>query len=102
MRLSFSKPPVGGVEGSPYDGETYMMLVARRNSKVLFSKPRGYAHTMMHKRWIQFRVALQIQPYRTRDDRGVAVSRRLFGSGDEGKDQDVLRLAGDSPKNGRA
>jgi hypothetical protein len=45
---------------------------------------------------------VQIQPYRTRDDRGVAVSRRLFGSGDERKDQDVLRLAGDSPKNGRA
>ena len=101
MRLSFSKPPVGGVEESPYDGETYMMLVARRNSKVLFSKPRGNAHTM-HRRWIQFRVALQIQPYRTHDVRCVVFSRRLFGSGDRRKVQDVMRLAGDSPKNGRA
>jgi hypothetical protein len=56
----------------------------------------------MHKRRILSRVAVQIQPHRTRGRRSVVVGRRLFGSGDERKDQDALRLAGDSPKNGRA
>jgi hypothetical protein len=78
-----------------------MMLVVRKNSKGLFSKPCGNAHTM-HKRRIQSRAALQIQPYRTRDSRCVVFSRRLFGSGDKKKDQDVMRPVVDSPKNGRA
>jgi hypothetical protein len=33
--------------------------------------------------------------------RCVVVSQRLFGSGDEQKEQDEMRL-GDGPKNGRA
>jgi hypothetical protein len=45
-RLSFSKPPVGGVEESPYDGETYIVLRIEENSSAVFSKPYGYAHTM--------------------------------------------------------
>jgi hypothetical protein len=61
-----------------------MMLVVRRNSELVFSKPCGKAHRM-HKRRMQCRVVSQMQPYKTRDDRCVVVSRRLFGSGDQEK-----------------
>jgi hypothetical protein len=81
MRLFSSKQPVDGVEGSPYEGKTYIVLTVGKSSRAVFSKPYDNAH-MMHKRQILARVAVQIQPYRFSNDRCVVVSRRLFGSRD--------------------
>jgi hypothetical protein len=60
MRLSSSEPPVGGVvEVSPYEDETYIVLVVGKNSRAFFSKPCGYAHEM-HERQMLARFVVQI------------------------------------------
>jgi hypothetical protein len=101
MMLSFSKPPVGGVEGSPYDGETYIVLIVEGNSNAVFSKPYGYAHMMQRDGcWSELRCRSN---HTGRAMAEVWPSADAYSAvGTRKKEQDKLRLAGGSPKSGRA
>jgi hypothetical protein len=101
MRLFFSKPPVGGVEESPYVGETYIVLIVEGTSRAVFSKPSGYAHMMQRDGcWPEL---LCRSNHTGRAMTEVWSSADAYSAvGTRKKEQDKLRLDGDSPKSGRA